>query len=251
MSKVFPTVQEIVSTLKRSNIPTIVIEGPDDVYIYRYLKSKLSTKVVSIQPCGGRNTLFKIHDRKEEFQDRNVIFIADKDAYRFYGIPVERSDIIFTEGYCIENDVYEGSNIHNFIDDEDQLKLDLLRNIILRWYAFELEKHRELGNINDSLKVASHIDRVSPKNINDICPDFCHSIGFTEPKSETIDELLNEYNLNIRGKQLFQMLSRFLSKKERFSSFTDKNLVEIALKQQDNIVLDKISDQLTNRLNLV
>jgi Protein of unknown function (DUF4435) len=110
-NKSLPTVNEIVNSLKRSFIPTILIEGNDDVFIYRWLKSNLATTLVSLQPCGGRNNLFKIYDRRHEFFDVNVVFIADKDSYRFTQIPSDRSDIIFTSGYCIENDIYEGSNI--------------------------------------------------------------------------------------------------------------------------------------------
>ncbi|WP_171047594.1 DUF4435 domain-containing protein [Pseudoalteromonas sp. S554] len=246
-NRVTPSVQEIVSTLKRSSLPTLVIEGSDDVYIYRYLKSKLSSRVVSIQPCGGRSTLFKIHDRKHEFADKNIVFIADKDSYRFDGIPDDRKDIIFTEGYCIENDIYQGSTIHSFIDEEDSSSFELLRTLILRWYAFELERYNANQSENKTLEVSAHINVISPDNTQ-LCPLFSQRIGFREPNTQTLEFVANAYDSNVRGKQLFQMLSRFMSKKGRFSSFSDKNLVEIALKQGGNDLLQRLVCDMENKL---
>lgn len=243
-----PTVEEIISSLKRSFIPVILIEGPDDVFIYRWLKSKLDTTVVSLQPCGGRTSLFTIYDKREEFADKNVVFVADKDAYRFEPIPADKSGVIFTSGYCIENDLYEGSNISNFLDDEDRQSHDILREIIGKWFTFEVEKFRREEGENRSLRVKKHINLVSPIGMNDICPNFANQIGYSEPSEEFLASITDEYNLNIRGKQLFQMLSRFLSSKGRFSNFSEKNLMEIALKEGGNELLDRLVNDLNSNI---
>lgn len=100
-----PTVDELVNTLKRSSIPNIVIEGTDDVFVYRWLKKKINKPLAGLLACGGRDKLFQIFDRRNEFPNTNVVFIADQDSYKFDGIPDNRKDIIFTSGYCIENDI--------------------------------------------------------------------------------------------------------------------------------------------------
>lgn len=249
-NKSLPTVNEIVNTLKRSLLPVIVIEGSDDVYIYRWLKSKLSNSLVSLQPTGGRNNLFSVHDRKNEFKNKKVIFIADKDSYRFEGIPAERSDIIFTSGYCIENDVYEGSNICNLLDEDDLNDFETLKQLIIRWFSFELEQFniRKLASPNATMEVSTHINVVSPIGLNDICPNFKEKVNFNEPCIDTVNLIGGEYSLNIRGKQLFQILSRFLSKKGRFSSFSDKNLIEIALKQGNTELVQRLVNEIDNKL---
>lgn len=246
-----PTIDEIVNTLQRSYLPTILIEGTDDIFVYRWLKSRVDYSLVSLQACGGRNSLFSIHDRKNEFLDKNVIFVADKDAFRFDGIPKERESIIFTSGYCIENDIFEGSNILSFIDDEDEDDHNLLREIIGKWFAFQLNKYYDLNTESQcmSLSVATHINTISPKGLGSICPYHAASIGYSEPNNDLISLIMNEYNLNVRGKQLFQMLSRFLSKKGRFSSFSDKNLIEVALKQGSNTYIDQLVSNINYKLN--
>jgi hypothetical protein len=249
--KSLPTVEEIVGSLKRSFIPTILIEGSDDVFVYRYLKSRLNSTLVTLQTCGGRPNLFSIHDRRGEFSEKNIIFVADRDAYRFCDIPDERKDIIFTSGYCIENDIYHGSNIENILDEEDRSDHELLRKIIGKWFAFEVDKYKKEISESSStnLRVAAHINVVSPPEFNDICPNFSRKIGYIEPDMIAIEYIFKEYNLNVRGKQLFQMLSRFLSKKGRFSSFSDKNLIEIALKQDNNYLLDILILNINNGLS--
>lgn len=244
-----PTVEEIINSLKRSFIPVILIEGPDDVFVYRWLKSQLNTSVVSLQPCGGRNSLFTIYDRREEFEGKNVVFIADKDSYRFEPIPSDKSGIIFTSGYCIENDLYEGSNISNFIDEEDRQNHDLLREIIGKWFSFEVERFKTEENENKSLRVKNHINTISPIGLNDMCPEFANKIGYRTPSEEILESIMGEYNLNIRGKQLFQMLSRFLSHKGRFSTFSDKNLMEMALKQGNNELLARLVTDLNSSIH--
>ena len=241
MGNRLPTVEEIINTIKRSNIPTILIEGPDDVYVYRYLKSGLNPTLVALQPCGGRTPLFTIYDRRAEFQGKNVVFVADKDAYRFAPIPSDKDEVIFTSGYCIENDIYEGSNIDNFLDKEDIDNHEILKTIIGKWFSFEVEKfkceERDAVVLNG---VGNHINNVSPIGLNEICPGFSQRVGYNEPSEEIIDLVFSEYNLNVRGKQLFQMLSRFLSAKGRSSAFTEKNLIEMALKRGNNEFLDRL-----------
>ncbi len=196
--------------------------------------------MVSLQPCGGRNNLFSIYDRRSEFEGKNVAFVADKDTYRFESIPIDKAGIIFTSGYCIENDIYGGSNISSFLDEEDLPRHQLLKDIVGKWFSFEVERfmNRECGN---SLSVSNHINVVCPVGLEHICPHFAETIGYREPSAEILELVLVEYDLNVRGKQLFQMLSRFLSSKGRFSSFSEKNLIEIALKQGENHFLERIA----------
>ena len=67
------TVDELVNTLKRSFLPCLIIEGSDDVFVYRHLKKELDNSLISLIPCGGRDILFQVHDRRSEFADKNVV----------------------------------------------------------------------------------------------------------------------------------------------------------------------------------
>lgn len=243
------TVNEIISTLKRSNIPTILIEGSDDFYIYRLLKLRLDKNIVNFQPCGGRNNLFTIYNRRSEFDGKQVIFIADKDSYRFIGVPKDKIGIIFTEGYCIENDIYDGSGIDDLIDFEDLNAFNSLKKLILAWYSFEVEN---LLNepIKYSMKVDLHINQIVPVGSKIICTKLGKKINFTIP-TKKIEELVDkDYGLNVRGKQIFQSISRFTSAKGRFSAFSDKNLIETAIKLKTSKHIDSLISKINMSLSL-
>jgi len=252
VDKVILSAPEIVATLKRSFIPTLVIEGDDDVFIYRWIKEQLNLSLVSLLPCGGRNTLFNVYDRKDEFSNANVVFVADQDLYRFTEIPEDREGIIFTSGYCIENDIYAGSTILNFLDKEDLENYSILKDVLTKWFSFEIEKY--LNSVRQGtqveLSISKHINEISPPNLGAMCPNFSNRISYHDPSEEVQNLINSDVYLNLRGKQLFQMLSRFLSSKGRFSSFTDKNLVEIALKQGANHYIDNLSDQIYDGLSV-
>jgi hypothetical protein len=98
------TVEEIVSLLRHSSVPTILVEGSEDVMVYRWLKQHIKPLKASAIQCGGREKLLSVYKRRNEFSHIKTAFLADQDMYVFLGIPSDYSDIIWTAGYSIEND---------------------------------------------------------------------------------------------------------------------------------------------------
>ena len=65
---------EIVSYLKKTSLPTILVEGRDELSVYtRYLESKIDIEDVDVLPCQGRITLLNIFDRREEFKHKFLL----------------------------------------------------------------------------------------------------------------------------------------------------------------------------------
>ena len=130
MARAIPTQDELISSIKRSALINVLIEGPDDVMIYEHLREKI-TLDISILPCGGRSTLIEIYKRKSEFSDKKVVFIADQDVWIFGEKPADYEDIIFTSGYSIENDLFDfgQSLILKLLNvDEKAIFFDTLNN---------------------------------------------------------------------------------------------------------------------------
>ena len=78
-----PTVDELVSTLRRSKLPTVVVEGRDDMQIFRWIEDLLEANKADIFGVGGRPNLFGVYDRKSEFSHLPVAFVADQDKELF------------------------------------------------------------------------------------------------------------------------------------------------------------------------
>ncbi|MEZ8355730.1 DUF4435 domain-containing protein [Vibrio splendidus] len=226
--------EEIVQTVKRSSLPTVLVEGKDDIYVYRELVDRIDPVFTSIIACGSRDVLLQVFRRRSEFSDKKVAFVADQDTYKYLGIPTSYSDVIFTSGYCMENDLYSGSRVDNVLMSADEkVTFNNIIEEICSWYAFEI------GNIMSSkdFRTANHIDEVCPKRTGKLCTNFLQKINFTAPSSSQVDDLKSNYPENLRGKQIFQSMSRVLSAKDRYAKFNEKALIELSLKTpNDNLV---------------
>ena len=77
------TVEHLVGVLRRSRKPSIVVEGDDDVIIYRELTKRIGILEVILRPSGGREKLLQVYERRNEFTQVPVAFIADQDMWLF------------------------------------------------------------------------------------------------------------------------------------------------------------------------
>ena len=104
-------VDEIVTLLKGTNIPTVLVEGRDDINVFRFIEKRVaySVKEINFIPCGGKEILFNVYRRKNEFPSKKVAFLADRDMNLFKDRTKHLKEIVWTKGYCIENDIFAGS----------------------------------------------------------------------------------------------------------------------------------------------
>ena len=114
-----PTVKELVATLRRSTLPTVLVEGQVDMRIFRWVEEHLGSQTANVLPAGGREKLLCIYKERHEFADLPVAFVADRDMWLFSGTPSDYDEVIWTEGYSIENDLYAGAELENLLDSEE------------------------------------------------------------------------------------------------------------------------------------
>ena len=65
-----PTVDELVKTIQHSSLPTLAVEGEDDMTVFHYLERLLSPIGADVLPCGNRSQLLQVYGRRAEFSDR-------------------------------------------------------------------------------------------------------------------------------------------------------------------------------------
>lgn len=233
--------EEIISYLKHTNLPTILVEGTADAYVYRWLEEKLST-AGDVLPCSGREVLLNIFDRCVEYPNARVAFVADKDMWHFSPIPDKYKDIvIFTDGYSIENDLYAKDVIERLLSREEKEAFERLLNEIIIWFSFEVDCHLKTGASNCGI----HINRVCPEE--EICEKFKQTRGFSTPDRNLVAHIKGEYDRNLRGKTLFETLLRFLSHPNRQSKYSKFNLMEIGAKL-DNAKITRLASAIDDRL---
>ena len=221
-----PTVEELVAVLRRSALPTVLVEGQDDMRIYRWVEERLGSQTANILPTGGRPNLLSVYERRNEFANLPVAFVADRDMWLFSGIPSKYDGVIWTEGYSIENDLYAGAELENLMDNGEAEEHRQLLDAIIEWFAFEVEKYLA----GEDFEVAHHCNRVVPLGQTKMDEDFGKSRGFRPPGAEIHQQIRRGYQLQLRGRSLFEMLVRFLSAPARDGKHSIHGLYEIAFK---------------------
>ncbi|WLQ17478.1 DUF4435 domain-containing protein [Hahella aquimaris] len=212
-------------------LPTVLVEGEDDKTVYRYIEEKFGDLDIDILPCFGRDALLKVFKRKEEYEGSKVAFVADKDMWYFTGIPEEyKENIIFSYGYSIENDLYVREIFEKLLEKEEkELYIGLIKELS-KWFAFEVERYRNTGECLCDI----HVNQVVPDF--ELNKEYLEKVGFSEPAEKLIDEIFEEYHKALRGKNLFQALLRFLSKKKRASKYSRENLFEMGAKMENGVI---------------
>ncbi|MEF8750054.1 MAG: DUF4435 domain-containing protein [Candidatus Accumulibacter propinquus] len=192
------SVNEIISTLRRSSLPTVVVEGSDDIVVHRRLEDRLAHLGVSVFPVGGRDKVISAFDRRGELPaGAKVVFVADQDTWVYSSVPpaYAHPNIVFTAGYSIENDVFVDGNLDAILaaQDERAFRQDLAT--FVDWYALALTRH--LADCRNP--IALHPEQVlDPAQLPDLM-----SLRPGEAFPTTLrDQVHGEYARLLRGKSL-------------------------------------------------
>ena len=242
-----PTVDELVSTLRRSKLPTVVVEGRDDMQIFRWMEDLLKIHEVDVFGVGGRPNLFAVYDRRTEFAHLPVAFIADRDKELFTQLPVGYEEIIWTQGYSIENDLYAGADpsLENLMDPQEAAEHRQLLDTIIKWFAFEVEEFLA----GRTPEFDHHCNEVVHLGQTEMDDGFQKRRGFRSPNVAIYQQIREAYQLQLRGKQLFQVLVRFLSASNRSAKYSYHGLYEIAFKMTSfHPLMDRLIQEIEQKI---
>ena len=242
------TVEHLVGVLRRSRKPSIVVEGDDDVIIYRELAKRIGILEVVLRSSGGREKLFQVYERRDEFAQVPVAFIADQDMWLFSGIEPGHKDVIWTNGYSIENDLYSDAKLERLLDDSETAEHQQILDSISTWFAFAVEEYLA-GNAPN---LDSHCDEMVSPGKTELDAGFCTRQGFRAPNTKRVQQIRSAYQLLLRGKQLFQLLVRFLSKPTHGfekASLNDRALYNFALRMpEQHVLLDRLMEEVKDKI---
>jgi hypothetical protein len=240
------TEKEIVDYLRRTSLPTLLVEGPDDAVIYRWLENQLGIFSGSVLFCSGRDVLLSIYRKRDTFPHGKLAWLADLDMWRFSSPPSDLDGIVFTTGYSIENDLYAGSQIEDLLEEDERNRHDRLLSIVCRWFAFEVLEFLA----GREAQVKHHIRSVVDLNVMDIRPSFAGRRGYSEPDPAFFHSMLADYKLTLRGKTLLQVLVTHLSDPHRNAKYSYAAIVEMCLKlYRQNPYMQRLVAEANRRLS--
>ncbi|MBK1658749.1 DUF4435 domain-containing protein [Paracraurococcus ruber] len=221
------SVEELISTLGRSSLPTIITEGRDDFTIFRKLESRFVDLDISVMPVGGKQKLLEIYRARSRFSQLKVCFVADQDFWVIFGVPNEyqtASNFFITDGYSIENDLIMDGELENLLDPEERVCYTNDLRHLCRWFSFCIS---QIARGQQTI-VSAHPDRVVPRGGNDINAVFRAAINYVEPDQALFNDVFGEYQKKLRGKTLLQTLVRHLSYSGRTVRHRGDALLEMA-----------------------
>jgi hypothetical protein len=252
------TVEEIYSLLKRSNLPTVLVEGKDDIIFYRAVEHELRYLDVDMLPAGNKHTVLELRKKiKANPISAPTVFIVDMDLWIYPGAhhSEDIDDVITTSGYSIENDLFVDGELEFLLshDEVDEFKRELFK--FSRWYA--LSVIRNLDGTTSGF-------RTSPWKVLDDNKFYDAEITLREGEvypEDFFKAIISDYPLTLRGKSLFSLLLRQVSATKRDVKFSGKQLmwigaskkganfkrIELAVKGAlDAIIAMKSADSLAN-----
>lgn len=212
--KVEISIDEAVETIKRSNLPTVVTEGRDDYVIYRRLEQKLSDIGISFLPVGGKGAALEIWNKVRLF-GKAATAIVDKDMWVYSGVPDDYSNqnLILTDGYSIENDLYRDGNFEALLSDDEKNQFEIELQIICAWYD---------GQISHILQGSSAEISLHPNQILQL-----PAISNCNTDNTTMG-IYQDYAKLLRGKTLVKTIMRQLARPNRTPKHSFLSMFEFA-----------------------
>lgn len=222
--KVAVTADEIIASLSRSTLPTVIVEGGDDMIVFRKLEEVLERFAVDVLAAEGRNTLLELFDRRGEIRKSEAtVFVADKDKWVYASIPAQyvAEELVFTDGYSIENDVFRDGNLFGYMDAAERASFGQELPKVIDCYALGLSRILD----NREGKIAIH-----PNEILEDATQCVHLMRLAhgeEYPSQLRDQIFGNFAKLLRGKTLMGLLMRQLSRAGRVPRHNGQAFLEI------------------------
>lgn len=231
MSKIEPTKEELLATLRHSNLPTVLIEGYDDIIFYRRVEQEFNNFKIDMLPAGGKQTVLWLkNELRKKPVNIQVACIVDQDTWVNFGIPDDIDDVITTYGYSVENDLYIDGDFEKLLLDDEARVFKHELSLFIYWYALALFRHTQSHDGEDLCSYREH-----PNNILDNNYDNHISLNKEEIYPEELrKDIEDNYKLKLRGKSLIYLLMRRLSSKNRIPKHNHKQLMDIAAARKGN-----------------
>ncbi len=242
--KVEVSVEEAIATLSRSSLPTIVVEGTDDILVYRELETYHNGSFLSVFPVGGRDAVLSLFDSRSAMESGTVLFIADQDSWVIQGIPepYHHPDLLLSNGYSIENDVIRDGNLINLMSasEKESFASELDRFIV--WYTVAFHSFCE----DQNERIAIHPNEVF--NRAGLVTSSANDIAHSETLRDLQAIILADPFRLIRGKSLLNLIMRHLSYTGRSVRHNGRALMEMVGSNR-GVVLNDLFDRVGSRLN--
>lgn len=225
------TVDEIVAALRHGTMSYLIVEGKREMQLYRHLLGGFPPLTVQLQVCDGRDSLLKVYERRNEFSNVKVVFLADQDMWIYDpALKNPYPDLVWTHGYCIENDLLACYAVGDLLlEPAEKVELGLALNSLIDWFSFEVEEF----TAGRAAHVAASVTRVLGNAGSSLCPRFVAQRSYSPVGPNQRSRVSIDPWRLIRGKQLLDLLVRYLDKPGREARYSKLALLDLCLRLGD------------------
>ena len=218
------SVDEIYALLKNSDLPTVLVEGKDDIIFYRAIEDELRHLDIDMLPAGNKHAVLELRNKiRDNPIKAPTVFIVDKDLWVHpqCELPENIDDVITTVGYSIENDLYTDGELECLLNPNEKREFLAELAVFCRWYSLAVTR---------SLDGKASSFRSSPGKVLDDKKFREEELLLNDEEGypeEFYEDIVNNYSRVLRGKSLFSLLLRRLSHSKRPVKFSGKQLMAI------------------------
>ncbi len=216
------SVDELYELLKRTSLPTILVEGKDDIVFYRKIEEALSEFHVDVLPAGNKHSVLELMRKLDSHSETpSFVYVVDKDLW-VHDFPEDMKSnpkLITTDGYSIENDLFVDGSLEDLLHGNEATEFETEVRKFVRWYALAVQRTLSGG-------VGSF--RTHPGKVLDdeVFYNAETTLKDGEPNSTRLQQVIEaDYKSILRGKSLVSILHRQLSKSGRDVKFSGKQLM--------------------------
>ena len=224
---------EIFATLKNSALPTVLIEGDDDVIVLRRLDEVYSQAGVSVLAAGGREAVLQVFSMLRDTATVHPhLFIVDRDSWVLTGVPEEFKSrtILMSEGYSIENDIVRDGKLLGLMDTRERQSYEIELGEFVRWYAVSIYKFLRGENV----PIKNHPTQVL--GISSVQESIALELAGDTNCKAMHDQIVKDPERLVRGKSLLAVIMRQLSYKGRSVHHNHKALFEVVASNRGPIL---------------
>lgn len=205
MKSAMPTVIEISSYLQRSNLPTFIVEGPDDVKYAILIENAVSG--LNVMQAGGKEAVLELFEQRDRFSCP-TIFLVDADNWVFTGRPdaYNHQSLIVTDGYSLENDMIRDCDLRSLLLDAENGRLDQWVNLAAPLLASSCHKPRP-----SRFKFPKSLNGAFDLAALTLSAEATNYMNDNEIDVNVRDEITSNPLKMFRGKTLFQFFSKILT----------------------------------------
>lgn len=221
--KVELTDEEIEATLSRTLIPTVVVEGKGDLFLFRRIEAEIGASNLSLLAVGGRSRVISTFEKFESTAiERNLFFFCDKDEWEFCGIPqrFDHPNFETTDGYSIENDLLRDGNAISYLYPNEATNFWNDIRKFCDWFAVQMARFLR----NEGVEISKFPDRILDDD-NEYQLDCQLRDGEEQPLALKA-EIASDPMKKLRGKSLIQILGRQLNAPRRAARHNPNSLLE-------------------------